>query len=160
MTEETLPSSAEICTDVQVKNAFADSNGTCGEDGRIASPTRAEGCSSVVTKADARPSSRGQPPSLFASTRMLQLHALNDSVLATEDVRTATATASASGDLRGGAHDALITACKFHSEDELACIGRLGAPHADGTLGRSWPLNTTMVARFDRASDRPEGGRS
>lgn len=65
-------------------------------------------------------------------------------------------------------HDAIITARKFYSEDELACIGRLGAPRADVTIGRVWPLNTTMVARFDRATDRAtdrvtdrrEGGRT
>ena len=46
-------------------------------------------------------------------------------------------------------HDAVITARKFYSEDELACIGRLGAPNANVAIGRIWPLNTTMVVRFD-----------
>ncbi len=46
-------------------------------------------------------------------------------------------------------HDAVITARKFYSEDELACIGRLGAPSANVAIGRIWPLNTTLVVRFD-----------
>jgi 2-polyprenyl-3-methyl-5-hydroxy-6-metoxy-1,4-benzoquinol methylase len=49
-------------------------------------------------------------------------------------------------------HDATISARRFYGEDELAAIARLAAPRASVTLGRIWPLMTTLTVRFDGAA--------